>query len=79
MRANRLVLPILIVNWLQVPTLIVVPTLELKRQLTESMVEAFGVDRVGPLGSPLAIENVDALSPMKPPSMAMDVIIDEFH
>ena len=77
--AGKSLIATLIVNRLQVPTLIVVPTLELKRQLTESMVEAFGVDRVGPLGSPLAIENVDALSPKKPLKGYDAVIIDEFH
>ncbi len=69
----------LIVNELQVPTLIVVPSLELKRQLTEGMQKAFGKARVGGLGCALAIENVDALDPDKPLKGYDCVIIDEFH
>jgi superfamily II DNA or RNA helicase len=68
----------LIVHTLQVRTLIVVPSLELRRQLTESLREAFGAGMVGRLGSPLAVENVDALDPKK----VIDydcVIVDEFH
>ena len=69
----------LIASRLQVPTLIVVPTLELRRQLTESLTEAFGGERVGRLGSALAVENVDALDPKKPLRGYDCVIIDEFH
>lgn len=69
----------LIVQKLQVPTLIVVPSLELKRQLTETMVAYFGTERVGGLGAALAIENVDALDFKKPLKGYDCVIIDEFH
>lgn len=69
----------LIVNALQVPTLIVVPSLGLKKQLTDSMREWFGEERVGELGSALAIENVDALDPKKPLKGYDCIIIDEFH
>lgn len=73
----------LIVDVLQVPTLIVVPTLNLKTQITESLREMFGEDKVGPLHKGkrkffITVENVDALS--KKPMEGFDaVIIDEFH
>ncbi len=76
---GKSVIATLIVNELQVPTLIVVPSLELKRQLTEGMRKAFGKERVGGLGCALAIENVDALDPDKPLKGYDCVIIDEFH
>lgn len=63
----------LIVNMLQVRTLIVVPTLELKRQLSESFTEWFGSLEN------LTIENVDALDPKKVVTDVDCVIIDEFH
>ncbi len=69
----------LTVELLQVPTLIVVPGIELKRQLTEFMTLCFGHERVGGLGSALAIENVDSLDPNKPLKGYDCVIIDEFH
>lgn len=69
----------LTVEKLQVPTLIVVPSLGLKQQLTKTMQEIFGKERVGGLGEALAIENVDALSVKKPLSGYGCVIIDEFH
>jgi superfamily II DNA or RNA helicase len=68
----------------QVKTLIVVPSLELKRQLIESLRHSFGEDRVGPLVNKKAqyfitVENVDALDPTKPLKGVNLVIIDEFH
>lgn len=68
----------LIVERMQVPTLIVVPSLELKRQLTASLKAAFGEVMVGGYGFPVAVENVDALSTDKPVPYDC-VIIDEFH
>lgn len=68
----------IIVELLQVNTLIVVPTLELKRQLTDSMKWTFG-GVVGGLGSPIAVENVDALNPKTVLTGYGCVIIDEFH
>lgn len=65
----------LIFDELKVPTLIVVPSLELKRQLTETMTLWFGAEIVGGF---LRIENVDAL-PMEPMKGYDCVIIDEFH
>lgn len=76
---GKSIIAALMVHNLQVPTLIVVPTLELKRQLTESMTKCFGGDKVGRLGMPLAIENVDALDPKKELKGYDCVIIDEFH
>lgn len=67
-----------------VKALIIVPTLELKRQLTETMSLAFGIDNVGPLDGlgqcvmPITIENVDALSVNQAYEVDL-VIIDEFH
>ena len=69
----------LIVEALQVPTLIVVPTLALKAQLTADLRATFGADRVGGLGEALAVENVDALDPKKPLKGYHCVIVDEFH
>lgn len=75
----------LICDTLRVKTLIVVPSLPLKKQLTETLREAFGRDMVGPLGKncvpqvPISVENVDALSPNRKLSGVDCVIIDEFH
>lgn len=72
----------LAINKLQVPTLVVVPNLELKRQLLETFRSIFPANIVG--GSlrtwhPITVENVDALSTT---TMLKDidcVIIDESH
>ncbi len=71
----------LIIQRLQVPTLIVVPNLELKRQLTEDLRNAFGRDKVGtyPERKPIAVENVDALICKEIVTTYDCVIIDEFH
>jgi superfamily II DNA or RNA helicase len=69
---------ILIINELQVRTLIVVPSLELKRQLSEGLRRAYPKAKVGGLGSDIAVENVDALD-CKPLKGYDCVIIDEFH
>jgi superfamily II DNA or RNA helicase len=69
----------------QVPTLIVVPSLELKRQTIEGLRQYFGEDVVGPLRRDgvrqyfVTVENVDALDPKKPMKGIDCVIIDEFH
>lgn len=68
----------LIINKLKVRTLVVVPSLELKSQVTKSLKEFFPSNEVGAYGSDIAVENVDALSSSK--SCPYDcVIIDEFH
>lgn len=67
----------LMINNLQVRTLVVVPSLELKRQLTSSLRHSYG-DVVGPLGNDIAVENVDALNPKLTQNYNC-VIIDEFH
>lgn len=71
----------LIVNELQVPTLIVVPSLELKHQLRDTLSSIFGAGKVGSLKDkkPLAIENVDSLDTKKPLVGYNAVIVDEFH
>lgn len=74
----------LICDLLKVPTLIAVPSLQLKHQLTETLRSYFGHARVGPLhkgkvtGPFIAVENYDAL--VAKPLQGYDcVIIDEFH
>lgn len=76
---GKSVIAALIVNAIQVPTLIVVPSIELKRQLRESLRNIFGNERVGALGWPIAVENVDALDPNKELKGYDCVIIDEYH
>ena len=68
----------LMIEALQVRTLIVVPTLELRRQLTHTLREVFGKGAVGRLGHLIAVENIDALD-TKEPCQYDCVIIDEFH
>jgi superfamily II DNA or RNA helicase len=70
-----------LVKALSVPTLIVVPTLALKKQLTESFRTWFGVDKIGPLGvGPITIENIDSLPVDKNKyQLYQCLIIDEFH
>lgn len=63
----------LLIHQLQVPTLVVVPSLELKRQLSESLKEIFGS-----LTS-IRVENIDALDPKKPVKGIDCLIIDEYH
>lgn len=63
----------LIIEQLQVPTLIVVPSLELKRQLTASLKAIFGEM------ANIRVENVDALDPKTEIKGIDCVIIDEFH
>jgi superfamily II DNA or RNA helicase len=63
----------LIIDAIQVPTLVVVPSLELKRQLTGTLKACFG-DLTH-----IRVENVDALDPAKPLKGYDCVIIDEFH
>lgn len=64
---------------LQVPTLVVVPSLELKRQLSASLKSAFGREFVGGRGSKIWVENVDSPDLSKPLKGYDAVIIDEFH
>lgn len=77
---GKTVMAALIINELQVTTLIVVPSLELKRQLLENFKAWFGNKFVGSLEekAPITIENVDSLDP----NVEIDydcVIIDEFQ
>jgi superfamily II DNA or RNA helicase len=70
----------LIIEKLGVNTLVVVPSLELKRQLTETLTEYYG-NKVGSLKNkkPIAVENVDSLDPKKKLIGYDSVIIDEYH
>lgn len=70
----------LIISELQVRTLVVVPSLELKSQITLTLQQAFKSQNVGSIGDrpDIAVENVDALDI----DSVLDydcVIIDEFH
>lgn len=67
----------LIIKALGVRTLVVVPSLELKRQLSETLEKTFGI-KTGP-GKDLWVENVDGLSTKKKLVGYDCVIIDEFH
>lgn len=83
--AGKSVVCALIINALKVKTLVVVPSLELKNQLTASLRQQFGNDKVGPLNKaghpdfPISVENVDALKPSVKPKGIDLVIIDELH
>lgn len=70
----------LIIQGLSLKTLVVVPTLSLKTQLTNSLTAWFGKKLVGGLGKTLAVENVDSL-PMDPKAYKGydTLILDEFH
>lgn len=70
----------LICDVFKVKTLIVVPSLELKKQLTASLSQWFGKDKVGPKEQDklIIVENVDALSERPIPGVHL-LIIDEFH
>ncbi len=77
---GKSMIAILIINELKVKTLVVVPSLELKRQLTESLVKAFGEKYVGSKKDNrlITVENIDSL-PVKKKADYDCVIIDEFH
>ncbi len=68
----------LIIAKMGINTLVVVPSLELKRQLTETLKDAFGGRNVGGLGHLIAVENIQALS-VKDKYPYDCIIIDEFH
>lgn len=75
----------LIIDKIQVKTLIVVPSLSLKSQLTATLCDWFGKKMVGPLNKKgeadkfITVENVDALDTKKILKDVKMVIIDEFH
>jgi superfamily II DNA or RNA helicase len=71
----------LMINNLQVRTMVVVPSLELKNQLTSSLRSIFGNDKVGAStdNKDIAIDNIDSLSTSKIVKNYDCVIIDEFH
>lgn len=80
---GKSIMAALIVQEMSLRTLIVVPSLELKRQLTSTLAGIFGETRVGGLGSTIAVENVQGL-PLKSgdnlKTYKYDVLIlDEFH
>lgn len=75
---GKSVIAALIIAELKVPTLVVVPRLELKRQLMQTLSEIFGNEKVGS-GRPIDVQNVDSLDPNKVVTDRGCVIIDEFH
>lgn len=77
--AGKSLIIALIIEKLQVRTLVVVPTLELKRQLTETLRGYFGEGAVGELGALCAVENVAALDVTVPLKGYDCVITDEYH
>lgn len=65
----------LLIQELQVRTIIVTPSIELKEQLSASMINWFGRDKVGK-GKDIYVENVQTLKAI----LGYDcIIIDEFH
>lgn len=80
--SGKSVIASLIIQGLRVPTLIVVPSVELRNQLTKTLSQIFPFDTVDKLDEfpQIAVENVDALDPKVPlPEIYQCVIIDEFH
>jgi len=77
--SGKSVMIALTINEIKQNTLVVVPSLELKRQLTEGLIQFYGKSLVGGLGKPIAVENVQALDPAKPLKGYTCVILDEFH
>lgn len=68
----------MIIQRLSVPTMVVVPNLELKRQLTEFLRSVFGAGKVG-VDKLIYVENIDSV-PFTMERVKYDcVIIDEFH
>lgn len=78
---GKSLIAILMIQAIKVNTLVVVPGIELKRQLLESLTEAFGETMVGTLKDKrkIAVENVDSLDPKTLLKGYDCVIIDEFH
>lgn len=66
----------LTIQVLSVKTLVVVPSLELKRQLTESLTQTFGRPAFKKY---ITVANVQSLDPKKPLKGYDCVIIDEYH
>lgn len=71
----------LITSKVKVPTIIIVPTLELKSQLTEFLTSVYGAKYVGSLKDRrlIAIENLASNTLKTTPKSYKCLIIDEFH
>lgn len=71
----------LICDAVKVPTLVAVPSLELKTQTISILQSYFGKNKVGSLKDKkhIAVENYDALKPKEQLTGYQCVIIDEFH
>lgn len=73
-----------VIDLISVPTLLVVPNLGLKAQLTQGLREIFGESNVGPLFQgqaqyKITVENIQAIDPKKPIEGVDLLLIDEFH
>lgn len=78
---GKSVIAALLIDRLKVPTLVVVPTLNLKKQLSDAFKAMFGEGSVGGVkdGLPIAVENIDALPVKQEFNIYKALIIDEFH
>lgn len=74
--AGKSVIVALMIEALQVKTLVVVPSLELKRQLTEFLTQTFGK---AAMKDTISVENIASLDPSLTSHGYAAVIIDEFH
>ena len=69
----------LAIEAMQVPALVIVPNLNLKKQLTDSLRQFFPEVTVGGWGSTICVENIDALENKKGPHSYGLMVIDEMH
>jgi len=78
---GKSIIAALIISKVKVKTLLVVPTVELREQLTKSLSQYFSTTKCGRIcdNPDIAVENVDALDPNKILTDYHCVIIDEFH
>jgi superfamily II DNA or RNA helicase len=74
---GKSILLALIINTLKVKTMVVVPNLGLKQQITETLTELFGEDKVGP-NKDINVQNIQAMK-VKDKANYDCVIIDEYH
>lgn len=75
---GKSVVAALIIDKLRVSTLIVVPSIELKRQLTDALSQFFGAGNVG-RNKPIYVCNIDGLRNKELTRQYHALIIDEFH
>lgn len=76
---GKSILVALLIEKLNVPTLVVVPNLTLKEQLTASLKSYFPDLNVGGWGCLIAVENIDALENKKTNKNYDLMVLDEYH